>query len=161
MSYSKRQQGDRHVSVITCSQTEAPQTPCVLRTAQIQPLTNTTLTQPLTIRPYSTAAAPALMLARVRGPPVLLLSRIHSLAQAMDRASALQQIRTGRAKVRHGKKGQSSQLQMRQHMLMQMAGRRTWHLLLSKLTSGKCCQTSWSIVFALYIYMYKYMYKYT
>ena len=117
--------------------------PCVLRTAQIQLLTSMTLTQPLTIRPH-----PTLILALVRDPPAPLLSRTHSQAQAMDTATALQQIKTGRAKMGRGKRGQGSQLQMKRHMLMQMAGRLTWRHLLSKLTSGKCCQTLEPIVLA-------------
>ena len=145
MSYKKRQQSKSQLPVIACSQTEAPQMPYVLRTAQIQPWTNTTLTQPLTISPHP-PSAPTLILVQVKGPSMPLLSWIHSQAQAMDRATALQQIRIGRAKLDPGRKGQGSQLQMKQHMLMQMVERHTWHRLLSKLTSGKCCQTPVNIV---------------
>lgn len=74
MSYKKRQRSKSQLSVIACSQTEAPQMPYVLRTAQIRPWTNTTLTQPLTIRPHLTAAAPTLILAQVGGPSMPLLS---------------------------------------------------------------------------------------
>lgn len=136
------------------SQTEAPQMPCALKTAQIQRLTSTPLTQTRMISPHPMTAAPSPP--QIQTPAVLLLSqgplptRMHSqaLTLQMDRAAALQQTRPGKARMvgMSSLKMQGSQLQMKQlRMLIRTAGQPTWRHLLNKLTSGKCChlQTKW------------------
>lgn len=127
------------------SQTEALQTPCALKTAQIQRLASTTLTQRLVISPHPmttasnpTQAQPPALLLLLRQE--LLATRTYSQAPAvqMDEV-ALQQIRTGKARRAGMKsiKGQGSQLQMKLPMLIRMAGQPIWPLLLNKLISGK------------------------